>query len=110
MTRLALVTGASRGIGADIAEALAPGFHVLAVARTVGGLEDLDDRIQARGGQATLAPLDITDAGAISPQHRAVAQVVDVGGAAGADQFPGLVAHPISPSASRARSTSSSEV
>jgi NAD(P)-dependent dehydrogenase (short-subunit alcohol dehydrogenase family) len=63
-----LVTGASRGLGAGYALALARhGFHVIAVARTVGGLEDLDDRIQAAGGTATLAPLDITDAGAM--QH-----------------------------------------
>lgn len=59
--RIALVTGASRGLGAAIAEALAgAGWHVLAVARTTGALEELDDRIQARGGTATLAPLDIT--------------------------------------------------
>ncbi|WP_172293592.1 SDR family oxidoreductase [Pseudoruegeria sp. HB172150] len=59
-SKLALVTGASRGLGAAIAEALAPVHHVVAVARTVGGLEELDDRIQARGGSATLAPMDIT--------------------------------------------------
>ncbi|WP_126976002.1 SDR family NAD(P)-dependent oxidoreductase [Frigidibacter oleivorans] len=61
-TRLALVTGASRGLGAALAEALAGrGYHVLAVARTTGGLEELDDRIQAAGGAATLAPMDVTD-------------------------------------------------
>jgi len=58
--RLALVTGASRGLGFALAEALAPAFHVVAVARTVGGLEDLDDRIREKGGSATLAPMDIT--------------------------------------------------
>ena len=63
----ALVTGASRGLGAAVAEALAPARHVVAVARTVGGLEELDDRIRARGGQATLAPMDVTDAAAM--QH-----------------------------------------
>ena len=56
----ALVTGASRGLGHALALALAPTHHVVAVARTVGGLEELDDRIQAQGGQATLAPMDIT--------------------------------------------------
>lgn len=60
MTQIALITGASRGLGAAIAEALSPDYHVIAVARTVGGLEDLDDRIKARGGQATLAPMDVT--------------------------------------------------
>ncbi len=59
--KLALVTGASRGLGAAIAEALAAEYHVLAVARTVGALEELDDRIKAKGGAATLAPLDVTD-------------------------------------------------
>lgn len=60
--KLALVTGASRGLGAAIAETLAArGWHVMAVARTVGGLEELDDQIQAKGGSATLAPLDVTD-------------------------------------------------
>lgn len=59
---LALVTGASRGLGFALASALgAAGWHVLAVARTTGGLEELDDRIQKAGGAATLAPMDITD-------------------------------------------------
>ncbi len=60
--RIALVTGASRGIGAATALALArAGAHVVAVARTVGGLEELDDAIRAAGGTATLVPLDLTD-------------------------------------------------
>ncbi|WP_243698767.1 SDR family NAD(P)-dependent oxidoreductase [Paracoccus alkanivorans] len=64
--RLALVTGASRGLGAALAEGLAArGYHVLAVARTVGGLEELDDRIRAAGGSATLAPMDVAEAAAM---------------------------------------------
>ena len=63
--RIALVTGASRGLGAALAEQLAiRGWHVVAVARTVGGLEDLDDRIKALklpgAGKLTLAPMDVT--------------------------------------------------
>ena len=57
----ALITGASRGLGAALAEALAPSRHIVAVARTTGALEELDDRIRAAGGSATLAPMDITD-------------------------------------------------
>ena len=60
--RLALVTGASRGIGRAVALALAQqGAHVIAVARTVGGLEELDDEIGQAGGSATLVPLDLKD-------------------------------------------------
>jgi NAD(P)-dependent dehydrogenase (short-subunit alcohol dehydrogenase family) len=60
--RIALVTGASRGIGHSVALALArAGAHVIAVARTVGGLEELDDEIQKIGGSATLVPLDLKD-------------------------------------------------
>ena len=60
--RIAVVTGASRGIGAATALALAQrGAHVVAVARTVGGLEELDDRIRAAGSTATLVPLDMKD-------------------------------------------------
>ncbi|MDG3040414.1 SDR family NAD(P)-dependent oxidoreductase [Roseicyclus marinus] len=71
--QIALVTGASRGIGAASAEWLAErGAHVVAVARTVGGLEDLDDRIKAKSGQATLAPMDITDEGAMAHLCRSI--------------------------------------
>ncbi len=59
---IALVTGASRGIGYATALVLArAGAHVVAVARTVGGLEELDDRARAAGGSATLVPLDMRD-------------------------------------------------
>lgn len=60
--KIVLVTGASRGIGYQAAlEAARRGAHVIAVARTVGGLEDLDDEIQALGGSTTLVPLDLRD-------------------------------------------------
>jgi NAD(P)-dependent dehydrogenase (short-subunit alcohol dehydrogenase family) len=60
--RIALVTGASRGIGYATALALAKaGAHIVAVARTVGGLEELDDAIKGAGGSTTLVPLDLKD-------------------------------------------------
>lgn len=60
--RVALITGASRGIGRETAKAFAKaGAHVIALARTVGGLEELDDEIKTLGGTATLVPLDLTD-------------------------------------------------
>ena len=64
--KIALITGASRGLGAAMAEQLAlQGWHVVAVARTSGGLEDLDDRIKAHrlpgAGGLTLAPMDVTN-------------------------------------------------
>lgn len=60
MTQIALITGASRGLGAALARQLAPTHHIIAVAKTVGALEELDDAMQAAGGVATLAPMDIT--------------------------------------------------
>ncbi len=60
--QVALVTGASRGLGRAAALEMAKaGAHVVALARTVGALEELDDAVQAAGGQATLVPLDIAD-------------------------------------------------
>ncbi|MEM7752807.1 MAG: SDR family oxidoreductase [Pseudomonadota bacterium] len=72
MTKLALITGASRGLGAALAEVLAETHHIVAVARTVGGLEELDDRIQAKGGATTLAPMDVTDADAMATLCRGI--------------------------------------
>ena len=64
--KIALVTGASRGIGYQIAKQMAAeGAHVIALARTVGGLEELDDEIKSAGGTTTLVPLDLTDMGGI---------------------------------------------
>src|SRR6478752_598504 len=64
--RIALVTGASRGIGRAAALALAhAGAHVICVARTVGGLEETDDEIQKAGGTATLVPMNLRDGDAI---------------------------------------------
>jgi len=66
-SRIALVTGASRGIGYATARALAKaGAHVIAVARTQGGLEELDDEIRKDGGSATLVPLNLTDSDGIT--------------------------------------------
>lgn len=64
--KIALITGASRGLGAALAEVLAAhDHHIIAVARTVGGLEELDDRIRQNGGSATLAPMDVAEAPAM---------------------------------------------
>lgn len=71
--RIALVTGASRGLGFAVARALgARGDHVVAVARTVGGLEELDDAIRPGGGATTLVPLDITDDPGLARLGRAI--------------------------------------
>src|SRR6185436_19559287 len=73
--KLALVTGASRGIGAATAEALgAAGAHVILVARTASALESVDDRIHDAGGSATIAPLDLTDSESIAKLAAAVAE------------------------------------
>ncbi|WP_127145812.1 SDR family NAD(P)-dependent oxidoreductase [Pelagibacterium montanilacus] len=64
--RVVLVTGASRGLGYAAAKnAAARGAHIIAVSRTVGGLEDLDDDIQALGSSTTLVPMDLTDGDAV---------------------------------------------
>ena len=73
--RLALVTGASRGIGAATAEALAAsGAHVILVARTAATLEEIEERIHNAGGTATIAPLDLTDGEGIGKLAGAVAE------------------------------------
>ena len=70
--KIALITGASRGLGAALALALAPSHHIVAVARTTGALEELDDRIRAVGGEATLAPMDIVLPEAMAQLCRAI--------------------------------------
>jgi len=73
--KLALVTGASRGIGAATAEALAAaGAHVILVARTGSALEEIEERIHEAGGSATIAPLDLTDGESIGKLAVAVAE------------------------------------
>jgi NAD(P)-dependent dehydrogenase (short-subunit alcohol dehydrogenase family) len=73
--KLALVTGASRGIGAATAEALAAaGAHVILVARTAKALEEVEERIHQAGGSATIAPLDLTDGESIGKLAAAVAE------------------------------------
>src|SRR6476619_2960869 len=73
--KLALITGASRGIGAATAEALAAaGAHVILVARTASALEEVEERIHAAGGSATIAPLDLTDGEGIGKLAGAVAE------------------------------------
>ncbi|MEI6485566.1 MAG: SDR family NAD(P)-dependent oxidoreductase [Sphingomonadales bacterium] len=71
--KLALVTGASRGIGAATAEMLArEGWHVIITARTEAGLKEVDDRIHKAGGTATIAPFDLTDGEAIDRLGNAI--------------------------------------
>ena len=69
------MTGASRGIGAATAEALgAAGAHVILVARTASALEEIEERIHAAGGTATIAPLDLTDGESIGKLAVAIAE------------------------------------
>lgn len=70
--KIALITGATRGLGAGLAEALCHTHHIVAVGRTTGALEELDDRIKALGGQATLAPMDITNMDAMAQLCRSI--------------------------------------
>lgn len=73
--QLALVTGASRGIGAATAEALArEGAHVILTGRTVADLEQTEDRIYEAGGSASIAPLDLTDGEGIAKLGPAIAE------------------------------------
>src|SRR3990170_6282979 len=73
--KLALVTGASRGIGAETAEALAEaGAHVILVARTAKALEEVEERIHDAGGSATIAPLDLTEGESIGKLAAAAAE------------------------------------
>ena len=73
--RLALVTGASRGVGAAVAKRFAAeGAHVVLLARTQGGLEEVDDAVRQAGGQTTLVPLDLRDVDKIDPMAAALAQ------------------------------------
>jgi len=73
--KLALVTGASRGIGAATAEALAAaGAHVILTARTAQALEQVEERIHAAGGTATIAPMDLADTESIQKLAQAVAE------------------------------------
>lgn len=73
--KVALVTGASRGIGAATAKALASqGTHVILVARTAKDIEEVEEAIHADGGSATIAPLDLTDGQSIAKLSQAVAE------------------------------------
>lgn len=73
--KLAVVTGASRGIGAATAEALGKaGAHVILTARTTGGLEEVEEKIHGAGGSATIAPLDLTDGESIGRLATAVGE------------------------------------
>jgi len=73
--RIALITGASRGLGAAVAERFAAeGAHLILVARTQGGLEETDDRVRAAGGTATLVPLDLARFDEIDRMAVAIAQ------------------------------------
>jgi NAD(P)-dependent dehydrogenase (short-subunit alcohol dehydrogenase family) len=95
--KIALVTGASRGFGFAAAAALgARGVHVIALARTTGGLEDLDDVITQAGGSATLVPLDVTDDDGLA---RACRAIFDRWGGVDVLVHAAIFAGPLSPAA-----------
>ena len=73
--KVALITGASRGIGAAVAVRFAQeGAQLVLVARTVGGLEEVDDHVQKAGGRATLVPMDLSEAGKIDQMAASIHQ------------------------------------
>lgn len=94
--KIALVTGASRGLGAALAETLAGSHHVIAVARTTGALEELDDRIRTAGGSTTLAPMDICVPQAMAQLCRSIH---DRWGGVDIWAHPAIHAAPLSPAA-----------
>ncbi|KGM48497.1 SDR family NAD(P)-dependent oxidoreductase [Pseudooceanicola atlanticus] len=94
--KIALITGASRGLGASLAKALAPTHHIVAVARTVGALEELDDTIRTAGGAVTLAPMDITKPDAMAQLCRSIH---DRWGGAALWAHTAIHAAPLSPAA-----------
>ena len=69
---VALITGASRGLGAALAQTLSSTHHIIAVSRTIGALEALDDQIKKNGGSSTLAPIDLTDENAVAQLCRSI--------------------------------------
>ena len=72
MTKVALISGASRGLGRALALELSKTHHIVAVAKTTGALEELDDEIKAQGGSATLAPMDINVEAAMATLCRGI--------------------------------------
>jgi NADP-dependent 3-hydroxy acid dehydrogenase YdfG len=69
---VALITGASRGLGAELAKSLSSTYHIIAVSRTIGALEALDDQIKKCGGSSTLAPIDLIDTNAVAQLCRSI--------------------------------------
>ena len=69
---VALITGASRGLGAELSKIFSLTHHIIAVARTIGALEALDDEIKSKGGSCTLAPIDLTDEKATAQLCRSI--------------------------------------